>query len=114
MIDGLTESYSSPLLVMKSAMTEASANVGMSLPIWLKVRTMLLGRARVSCCFDLSPRATMEESANSGFSLKRRRACLVTEEWIPAQRPRSEDTTMISFFPPTGASAVLKTSTVGL
>ena len=84
--------------MIKSATPAASANVGISFPIWLNVKAMFLGRKREICAFDLSPIIMMGESASTGFSpsAKARRVALVTEEWIPPQRPLSEEMTIKS------------------
>ena len=64
-----TESYFPPLLVIKSATPAASAKVGMSRPIWLKVSSMLVGRARLSWAFDLSPMTMIGEEGSTVESL---------------------------------------------
>ena len=69
------------------------------------------GRARLSCAFDLSPMTMIGEEEStvtslaeapargeSGALLKARRVALETEEWIPPQRPLSEEMTMKSLF----------------
>ena len=91
-------SYLTSLLTMRSATPAASANVGMSRPIWLNVNEMFFGRARESWALDLSPMTIIGESESTGFSLSAivRRVNLETDEWIPPQRPLSEEMTMNS------------------
>src|ERR1700761_2658283 len=102
----MMESYSVPLLRTRSATPHASAKVGISLPIWLKDITMFLGTARESWALDLSPTTITGLSESTGIGsepsliaspLRALRVALDTEEWIPPQRPLSEDRTIKSF-----------------
>jgi len=99
-----------PLLMTRSATAAASANVGMSRPIWLKVIWKWSPKTRWSWAFDLSPIMTIEEASGSTVEslaeeetrgessalFKARRVALDTEEWIPPQRPLSEEIMMKS------------------
>jgi len=108
-----TLSYLTPLFTIKSATALASANVGISFPIWFIVNTKFWGRDLRSWALDLSPTTTMGESwagtvkvweatcpgLRSGSMVPvamRRRVPLETEEWTPPQRPLSEEMTMKS------------------
>ena len=70
--------------MIKSATPAASAKVGMSRSVWLKVSSMLVGRARLSWAFDLSPMTMIGEEGStveslaeeSGALLKARRVVL--------------------------------------
>ena len=98
-----------PLLMTRSATAAASANVGMSRPLWLKVNWKWSPKTRWSCAFDLSPIMTIEEASGSTVEslaeesrressalFKARQVALETEEWIPPQRPLSEEMMMKS------------------
>jgi len=96
--------------MMRSATAAASANVGMSRPIWLKVSWKWSPKTRWSWAFDLSPTMTMEEASESTVEslveaetrgessalANARRVALDTEEWIPPQRPLSDEIMMKS------------------
>ena len=70
-----------------------------------------MGRARLSWAFDLSPITIIEEEGSTVESLEEppakgesaalliaRRVALETDEWIPPQRPLSEEMTTKSLF----------------
>jgi hypothetical protein len=90
-----TESYLTPFSKIKSATAVASPNVGTSFPIWLMVRTILFGSARLSWAFALSPMITIGLSGSTlelGSAIVRRTS-LERCECIPPHRPLSDDKT---------------------
>ena len=106
-------SYWTPEVRMRSATPAASANVGMSRPIWLKVMTRFLLKVREIWDLDLSPMTAMGEvgSRSLSFSVNTRRVAFETEEWIPPHMPLSEETTMNSLrLPGVSAGACWNTS----
>ena len=87
-------SYSTLLCTIKSAALVASANVGVSQPIWLNVKAIFFPTTRDNCPFNLSPTTmTGELGPACSRSASARQVTLVTkDEWIPPQRPLSDET----------------------
>jgi hypothetical protein len=75
----------------------------------------MIGDSASICVVALSPLLEDEAKGESGLLASARRVALVTEEWIPPQRPLSEETTIKSLRG-VGLSAgeCAKTSVVGV
>ena len=73
----------------------ASAKVGTSLPTPAKLSCMFFPLDLPSCALDFSPTTTRSEF---GFSSSILLVALDRPEWIPPQRPLSDEQTMMRVF----------------
>jgi hypothetical protein len=83
-----TSSHSPPFFMISSAMAEASPKVGTSFPTPLNEIPMSLARERESWALGLSPMMARRPGLEATSLLMAREM----DEWIPPQRPPSEDT----------------------
>ena len=91
-------SNSTPVLRICRAIKEASTNTGGFFPISEKPSRMFLRNLRWRIVRTLSPIHTMLVVELAGRSAMVVRMALKMLEWIPPQRPRSEDTAMMRWF----------------
>ena len=87
-----------PVLRICCAINEASENTGGFFPTLVKLSRMFLRQYRCMIVRILSPTHTMLVVESAARSAMVARMDLPTLEWIPPQRPRSEDIAMIRWF----------------